>query len=93
MPQAVSSGTRGAKTKAVTSHRTPRLGCGSARGLFVLGLLLTTAWPVRGEVTAEQVREALQNGSKYLKSQQGKVKGGWNERPIQPGGVTAWRRK
>ncbi len=57
-------------------------------------LLIVTLWvlaaPARAEVTAEQVRDAITRGIKFLKSQQSKgSKGGWPERPGQPGGVSA----
>lgn len=45
--------------------------------------------PVRPEVTAEQVRQAIQNGVRFLKDQQDKVRGNWTERAAQPGGITA----
>lgn len=54
-----------------------------------VGLLLAFAPTVRGEVTAEQVREAIRRAVAYLKNEQSKVNGSWRERPGYPGGVTA----
>jgi hypothetical protein len=57
-------------------------------GVLIL-FLLGTVTRAHAEVTAEQVREAIQRGVNYLKSQQGSTRGGWRERPTQPGGVSA----
>ena len=57
-------------------------------------LLALTVWLAipsvsRAEVTAEQVREAIAGGIKFLKSQQSKTKGSWPDSPGLPGGVTS----
>ncbi len=52
-------------------------------------LLLALAARTQAEITPEQVRDAIQRGVNYLKSQQSAARGGWSERPGQPGGVSA----
>jgi hypothetical protein len=49
------------------------------------GMLVRSA---QAEVTAEEVRQAIQNGVDYLKTRQ-KADGSWPESTNQPGGVTA----
>ena len=66
----------------------PAVGVRVAFALLVSGLLMLPQ-PCRGQVTAEQVREAMRLGVRYLKGRQSRVDGGWPERPIQPGGVSA----
>lgn len=61
---------------------------GPSVGLLIF-LLLAMVDYAPAEVTPEQVREAIQRGVNYLKSQQGAARGGWRERPTQPGGVSA----
>jgi hypothetical protein len=57
-------------------------------GVILIGFLAMAA-NAQAQVTAEQVRDAIQRGVNYLKSQQSPGRGGWRERPTQPGGVSA----
>ena len=43
----------------------------------------------RGPITAEQVRDAIAGGGKYLKNEQNDSRGTWNDVGQYPGGVTA----
>jgi hypothetical protein len=52
-------------------------------------VLLALVPRASAQVTPEQVREAIGRGVNYLKSQQSAARGGWRERPTQPGGVSA----
>jgi hypothetical protein len=61
----------------------------SLHWFFWMTACLAVASPVRAEVTAEQVRDAIRRGANYLKGQQSKNKGGWSEVPGQPGGLSA----
>lgn len=64
--------------------------CGRFFGGVTVAVVLAVApGAARGELTAEQVREAIQRGAAFLKSQQSKSKGGWTERAGQPGGLSA----
>jgi len=45
--------------------------------------------PAVGEVTDRDVRQAIEQGVKFLKENQDKVRGGWSEHPAQPGGLSA----
>jgi hypothetical protein len=45
--------------------------------------------PVAAEVTDREVRQAIERGVEYLKTQQDTVRGGWLEHPTQPGGLSA----
>jgi hypothetical protein len=56
---------------------------------LVIGTVLLSASVARAEVTAEQVRDAIAAGIKYLKSQQSKTKGNWAEKAGYPGGLTS----
>ncbi len=56
--------------------------------ILVLLTTVTFATRVRAEITPDEVRDAIQRGVRYLKTQQS-VRGGWSERPGQPGGVSA----
>jgi hypothetical protein len=56
--------------------------------LATLGVALIVA-PVAGEITDRDVRQAIERGVEYLKTQQDKNRGGWLEHPAQPGGLTA----
>ncbi len=51
--------------------------------------MATVVTPARGQVTAEQVRQAIERGVAYLKSQQNEAQGGWGEQPGYPGGVSS----
>ena len=57
--------------------------------LFWACAVSTIVRPVWAEITAEQVRNAMDRGRAYLKSQQNKVRGNWVAENLQPGGVTA----
>lgn len=59
------------------------------RCLLLWGLMATVVTPVQGQVTAEAVREAIDRGVAYLKSQQNKTQGSWAEHTGQPGGASA----
>ncbi|MCA9267186.1 MAG: DUF4159 domain-containing protein [Planctomycetales bacterium] len=65
------------------------------RNAFVICLALgaaLSAGPQVGradDITAEEVRAAIERGAAYLKSKQNKVDGSWAEHPGQPGGMTA----
>jgi hypothetical protein len=59
------------------------------RAAVVSAMWIGVAPDARGEVTAEQVRQAIQMGVNFLKSQQDKVEGSWPEHAGQPGGLTA----
>ena len=52
------------------------------------GLFGSIAGPVRAEVTAEQVRKAIDRGANYLLEQQ-RNDGSWSDMIAQPGGVSA----
>ena len=56
--------------------------------LIVAVLLALVATPVRGDVSADQVRRSIRGGIGYLKKDQ-KVNGSWTDHPGYPGGVTA----
>ncbi|MBN2217494.1 MAG: DUF4159 domain-containing protein [Pirellulales bacterium] len=61
----------------------------SALLLTVATWLMATIVPIaRAEITSEQVREALANGARYLKSKQ-RDDGSWPPVPGYPGGVTS----
>jgi hypothetical protein len=60
-----------------------------AAAVVGVALVVTIAPKARGEVTAEQVREAIRRAVAYLKNEQSKVNGAWRERTGYPGGVTA----
>ena len=45
--------------------------------------------PAVGEVTDRDVRQTIEQGVKFLKENQDKVRGGWSEHPAQPGGLSA----
>ena len=51
--------------------------------------MATVVPPVRGQITAEQVRQSIERGVAYLKSQQNKTQGSWVDQPGYPGGVSA----
>ena len=55
---------------------------------LVAGLFGSIVGPVRAEVTAEQVRKAIDRGANYLLEQQ-RNDGSWPEMIAQPGGVSA----
>lgn len=56
----------------------------------VAPLFIVAITPVaRGEVTAEDVRQALLDARSFLIARQNKVDGGWGDPPGQPGGLTA----
>src|SRR5687768_13747646 len=55
---------------------------------IVLGFLLISNRSSAQEITAEQVRQAIERGIAYLSRTQ-KPNGGWDEYQLQPGGVTA----
>jgi len=58
-------------------------------GLMLLAWLLGgLAQPLRAEVTAEQVRVAIDRSVAYLQRQQ-RADGSWSDLPLYPGGVTA----
>jgi hypothetical protein len=57
--------------------------------LLLALVIAVVARPVRAEVTAEQVRDAINEGAAYLKGQQDKVNGNWTEHIGQPCGVSA----
>ncbi len=59
------------------------------RCLLLATILLCSTGSARAEITADQVREAMRLGVRYLQSRQSRVSGGWPERPIQPGGLSA----
>jgi len=61
------------------------LGLALLFGLGIAGSHRAAAW----DVSAEQVRGALQRGREYLKTQRNATSGGWAEHPGQPGGLTA----
>ncbi|MFO0901441.1 MAG: DUF4159 domain-containing protein [Pirellulales bacterium] len=53
-------------------------------------LLVVSIAPVaKAEVTAEDVRRAIEDASSFLLSHQNKVDGSWGDPPGQPGGLTA----
>ena len=56
--------------------------------MAALAIALVVA-PVAAEVTDREVRQAIERGVEYLKTQQDKVRGGWLEHPTQPGGLSA----
>ncbi|MDP7302757.1 MAG: terpene cyclase/mutase family protein, partial [Pirellulaceae bacterium] len=56
--------------------------------LIVLVLLALVATPVRGDISADQVRKSIRGGVGYLKKYQ-KVNGSWTDHPGYPGGLTA----
>ncbi len=56
--------------------------------MATLAIALIVA-PVAGEITDRDVRQAIERGVEYLKTQQDKNRGGWPEHPAQPGGLTA----
>ena len=58
-----------------------------AAAVLVIGSLASIVGTLRAEVTAKQVRQAIDRGVQYLKSQQ-RVDGSWIEM-WQPGGITA----
>ncbi len=43
----------------------------------------------RAEIAPEHVRQAIRRGVRYLQGQQNETRGGWRERPLHQGGVTA----
>jgi len=55
---------------------------------IVLGIPLVADWSLAQEITAEQVRQAIERGIAYLSRQQ-KPNGSWDEYQLQSGGVTA----
>ncbi len=57
--------------------------------LLVMLSLLCFPQPVRAELTPERVRQAIQRGVRYLQSHQDESRGGWRERPLHQGGVSA----
>jgi hypothetical protein len=54
----------------------------------ILCALITAPGIARGEVTASQVKEAIEKGAAYLEKQQ-RPEGRWSEYESEPGGVTA----
>ena len=56
--------------------------------MILLGYLLVQPTPLYGQVTAKAVRQAIDNGTAYLKRQQND-NGSWGEYPEHPGGVTS----
>ena len=56
--------------------------------MILLGYLLVQPKPLSGQVTAKAVRQAIDNGTAYLKRQQND-NGSWGEYPEHPGGVTS----
>ncbi len=56
--------------------------------LTTLAIALVVA-PVTAQVTDREVRQAIEQGVEFLKSQQDKMRGGWPEHPAQPGGLSA----
>ena len=63
--------------------RCPRL-C----AVLAVVLIASVVRPAQGQITAEQVREAIKQGVDYLKRQQAKD-GYWTEVPMYPGGMTS----
>src|SRR5687768_7869957 len=59
--------------------------------IALAGLVLSVAviQPVRAEVTAAQVDEAIRTGTAYLLKRQDKATGSWTEYKGEPGGLTA----
>ena len=59
--------------------------------LAVASLLvtLTITAPLRAEVTAEQVKAAIEKGVAYLKAKQTPKSGDWGEADLHPTGVTS----
>lgn len=53
---------------------------------LLAGLIAPVA---RAEVTAEDVRQAVDDGTRFLLAQQNKVDGSWGDPPGQPGGLTS----
>lgn len=47
------------------------------------------ATPATAQITDRDVRQAIERGVDYLKSQQDKTRGGWPEHPNQPAGLSA----
>jgi len=62
---------------------------GFIRLLLFVGAIIAVVRPARAEVTAEQVRQTIERGVAYLKSQQMKPNGNWPERPGYRGGLSA----
>lgn len=56
--------------------------------VFFIGLC-PLSQVIRAEVSAVQVRDAIQLGMRFLKSQQSPINGSWPERAGQPGGLSA----
>ncbi|MHB0957991.1 MAG: DUF4159 domain-containing protein [Pirellulaceae bacterium] len=63
------------------------------RGMYVAIMATLTIGfivaPVAGEITDQDVRQAIERGVEYLKTEQDKSRGGWTEHAGQPGGLTA----
>jgi len=57
--------------------------------LTILVCSFVAAGTAAGEVTPDEVRDAISAGTRYLKSQQLKDRGSWPDRVGYPGGVTA----
>jgi hypothetical protein len=60
----------------------------SSNFAMAFGLLLLMAVSARAEVTAEQVRKAIDRGTNFLLGQQ-RNEGGWSEMVAQAGGISA----
>lgn len=62
---------------------------GWIRRLIPLLLFAVGAAPLRAEITAKEVRDALERGVTYLKKQQNPTQGNWPEYESEIGGLTA----
>lgn len=69
--------------------RSPRMKRPLAIAVLAAGLFGAIVGDLRAEVTAEQVRKAIDRGTNYILSQQNKNDGSWPDWIGQPGGVSA----